>query len=162
MQTARATKLVPESGAWDIELPLAVKVLPWDRRRADPAARIRLPAPEVAPEHVLVGEPVEPRARRVYIRRGSQVRSDDWVPGVHGHHSGNDRGPGSSRRCSKTPQEKERFVLKRPSGESEQGLMTRGQTWRWRGQQGLPFVPFNMGFQFVLGGGTRALAAQGR
>ena len=34
--------------------------------RADPAARIRLPAPEVPPEHVLpppVGEPAGPRSR---------------------------------------------------------------------------------------------------
>ena len=38
--------MVPEIDAWDIEL-LAVKRLPLDRRRADPAARIRLPAPEV-------------------------------------------------------------------------------------------------------------------
>ena len=30
--------------------------------------------------------------------------------------------------------------------ESVQGLMTRvaGQTWRWRWQQGIPFVLFNM------------------
>ena len=55
--------MVPEIDAWDIELLLAVKGLPWDRRRADPAARIRLPAPGVPPEHVLpppVGEPAGP------------------------------------------------------------------------------------------------------
>ena len=83
--------------AWDIELLLAVKGLPWDRRRADPAARIRLPAPEVPPEHVLpppVGEPAGPRSRRVYIRRDVEIRKYGvtiGVPGVHGHHSGNDR-----------------------------------------------------------------------
>ena len=53
VQPARAIKMVPEIDAWDIELLLAVKGLPWDRRRAEPAARIRLPAPEVPPEHVL-------------------------------------------------------------------------------------------------------------
>ena len=56
---------------------LAVKGLPWDRRRADPAARIRLPAPEVPPEHVLpppVGELAGPRSRRVYIRRDVEIR----------------------------------------------------------------------------------------
>ena len=63
VQTARAIKLVPESDAWDIELLLAVNWLPWDRRRADPTARIRLMAPEEPPEHVLpppVGEPEGP------------------------------------------------------------------------------------------------------
>ena len=34
--------MVPEIDAWDIELLLAVKGLPWDRPRADPAARFRL------------------------------------------------------------------------------------------------------------------------
>ena len=70
VQPARAIKMVPEIDAWDIELLLAVKGLPWDRRQADPAARIRLPAPEVPPEHVLpppVGEPAVPRSRRVNI-----------------------------------------------------------------------------------------------
>ena len=77
VQPARAIKMVPEVDAWDIELLLAVKGLPWDRRRADPAARIRLPAPEVPPEHVLpppVGEPAGPRPRRVYIRRDVGIR----------------------------------------------------------------------------------------
>ena len=63
VQPARAIKMVPEIDAWDIELLLAVKGLPRHRRRADPAARIRLPAPEVPPEHVLppsVGEPAGP------------------------------------------------------------------------------------------------------
>ena len=97
VQPARAIKMVPEIDAWNIELLLAVKGLPWDCRRADPAARIRLPAPEVPPEHVfapLVGEPAGPRARRVHVRRcveNSQVRCDDQEPGVHGHHSGDDR-----------------------------------------------------------------------
>ena len=70
VQPARAIKMVPEIDAWDTGLLLAIKGLPWDRRRADPAARTRLPAPEVPPEHVLpppVGEPAGPRARRVYI-----------------------------------------------------------------------------------------------
>ena len=44
VQPARAIKMVLEIDAWDIELLLAVKELPWDRRRADTAARIRLPA----------------------------------------------------------------------------------------------------------------------
>ena len=69
--------MVPEIDAWDIELLLAVKGLPWDRRRGDPAARIRLPAPEVPSEHVLpppVGELAGPRSRRVYIRRDVETR----------------------------------------------------------------------------------------
>ena len=123
VQRARAIKMVPEIDAWDIELLLAVKGLPWDRRRADPAARIRLPAPEVPPEHVLpppVGEPAGPRSRRVYIR------CDDWVPGVYVDHSGNDRtgafrrvaGPGSSRKCLRTSQVKGRRKRARPDDES--------------------------------------------
>ena len=87
VQPAPAIKMVLKIDAWDVELLLAVKGLPWDRGRAEPAARIRLPAPEVPPEHVLpppVGEPAGTRSRRVYIRR-------DWVPGVHGYHSGDDR-----------------------------------------------------------------------
>ena len=77
VQAARAIKMVPEIDAWDIELLPEVKGLPWDRQRADPAARIRLPAPEVPPEHVLpplVGEPAGPRSRRVYIRRDVEIR----------------------------------------------------------------------------------------
>ena len=77
VQPARAIKMVPEIDAWDIELLLAVKGLPWDRRRADPAARIRLLAPEVPPEHVLpppVGETAGPRSRRVNIRRDVEIR----------------------------------------------------------------------------------------
>ena len=76
VQPARAIKILPEIDAWDIELLLAVKGRPWNRRRADPAARIRLAAPEVPPEHVLppfVGEPAGPRSRRVYIRRDVQI-----------------------------------------------------------------------------------------
>ena len=42
VQPARAIKMVLGIDAWDIELVLAVKGLRWDRRRADPAARIRL------------------------------------------------------------------------------------------------------------------------
>ena len=68
----------PEQSRWcHIALLLAFKGLPWDRRRADPAARIRLLAPEVPPEHVLpplVGEPAGPRSRRVYIRRDVEIR----------------------------------------------------------------------------------------
>ena len=65
VQPARAIKMVPEIDAWDIEWLLAVKGL-----------RIRLPAPEVPPEHVLppVGEPVGPRSRRIYIRRDVEIR----------------------------------------------------------------------------------------
>ena len=77
VQPARAINMVPEIDAWDIELLLAVKGLPWDRRRVDPAARIRLPAPEVPPEHVLpppVREPAAPRSRRAHIRRDVAIR----------------------------------------------------------------------------------------
>ena len=62
VQPARAIKMVLEIDAWDIKLLLAVKGLPCARRRADPAARIRLRAPEVPPEHVLpppVGAQIE-------------------------------------------------------------------------------------------------------
>ena len=52
VQPARAIKMVPEIDAWGIELLLAVKGLPWDRRRADPAARIRLPAPSTSCLHL--------------------------------------------------------------------------------------------------------------
>ena len=63
------------------------QALPWDRRRADPAARIRLPAPEVPPEHVLpppVGEPAGPRSRRVYIRRDVEIRKYGLTIGCPG------------------------------------------------------------------------------
>ena len=63
VQPARAIKMVLEIGAWDIEFLLAVKGFPWDPRRADRAARFRLPAPEALSEHVLpplVGEPAGP------------------------------------------------------------------------------------------------------
>ena len=87
VQPGRAIKMVPEIDAWDTELLLAVKGLPWDRRRADPAARIRLPAPEVPPEHVLpptVGEFAGPRARRVYIRRDVEIRKHGVTIGCLG------------------------------------------------------------------------------
>ena len=77
VQPARAIRMVPQIDAWDIELLLAVKRLPWDRRRDDLAGRIRLPAPEVPPEHVLpppMGEPAGPRSRRVYIIRDVEIR----------------------------------------------------------------------------------------
>ena len=77
VQPARAMKMVPEIDAWDIDLLLAVKGLPWDRRRANPAARVCLPAPQVPPEHVLpppVGKPAGPTSRRVYIRRVVEIR----------------------------------------------------------------------------------------
>ena len=51
---------VPEIKTWDIELLLAVKRLPWDCRRPDPAAGLRLTAPEVLPEHVLPPPEREP------------------------------------------------------------------------------------------------------
>ena len=92
MELARVTtplghQMVPEIDAWDIELLLAVKGLPWDLRRADLAARIRLAAPEVPPEHVLpppVGEPAGPRARRVYIRRDVEIRKYGVTVGCPG------------------------------------------------------------------------------
>ena len=56
--------MVPEIDAWDIELLLAVKGLPWDRRRADPAARIKSS----------LGSRGAARARRVYFRRAVEIR----------------------------------------------------------------------------------------
>ena len=79
--------MVREIDAWDTELLLAVNGLHWDRRRADPAARIRLPAPEMLPEHVLpppVREPVGPRARRVYIGRDVEIRKCGLTIGCPG------------------------------------------------------------------------------
>ena len=73
VQPARAIKMVPEIDAWDSNCCCQSR----DRRRADPAARIRLPAPEVPPDHVLpppVGEPAGPRTGRVYIRRDVEIR----------------------------------------------------------------------------------------
>ena len=72
VQTARAIKFVPESDAWDVELLLTVKGLPWDRRRADPAARLRLPAR--AHLAATCGRTCGARARRVYIRRDVEIR----------------------------------------------------------------------------------------
>ena len=156
VQPARAIKMVPEIDAWDIELLLAVKGLPWDHLRADPAARIRLPAPEV---HVLpppVGEPAGPGARRVYIRRDVEIRKYGVTIGCPGCTAitAGTTAQGHSDECRAGDRAEDARGHHRrrggPSGESVQGLMTRaaGQTWRWRGQQGLPFnmvVPVCLG-----------------
>ena len=124
VQPARAIKM-PEIDASVFELLLAVKGLPWNRRRADPAARIRFPVPEVPPEHVLqppVGEPAGPRSRRVYIRRDVRIRKYGvtiWCTGCMAITAGT-------------------TALKRQSDENVQGLMMRAA------KQGIPFVLFNM------------------
>ena len=87
VQPARAIKMVPEIDAWDIEFAAGSQRTSLDRRRADPAARIRLPAPEVSPEHVLpppVGEPAGPRSRRVCIRRDVEIRKHGVTIGCPG------------------------------------------------------------------------------
>ena len=76
VQPARAIKMKREIDPWDIDLLLAVEGHPWDRQRADRAARIRFPAPEVRTEHFWappVEEPVGPRSRRVCMRRDVQI-----------------------------------------------------------------------------------------
>ena len=95
VQPARTIKMVHEFDAWDIELLLGVKELPWDCRRVDPATRIHLTAPEVPPEHVLPPPEGEPAAQietspHQTLCGNSQARCDDGAPKVHGHHSGND------------------------------------------------------------------------
>ena len=164
VQPARPIEMVLEIDAWDTELLLAVEGFPWDRRLADPAARIRLLAPEVPPEHVLpppVGEPAGSRSRRVYIRRDVEIRKygcDDRARGAWPWHREPPlrgiqmrAGPGSSRKSLSTSQEKGRCALKRPSGDSVQGLMMGAaeRTWRWRWYQGIPFV-------LVQHGGSRS------
>ena len=136
--------MVPEIGAWDIQLLLAVKGLPWDHRRADPAARVRLPAPEVPPEHVLpppVGEPGGSRSRRVYIKRDVEIRKYGVTIGCPGCMAitSETTAQGHSDECWARIEHK---MLE----ESVQGLMMRAaeQTWRWRWLQGIPFVLFNM------------------
>ena len=137
-QPARATKMVPEIDAWDIELQLAVKALPWDRRRADPAARIRLPAVEVPPEHVLpppVGEPAGPRSSRVYIRHYVEICKYGVTIGCPGCMAitAGTTAQGHSDECRarieqkmlRTSQVKGQCALKRQSGENVQGLMMR-------------------------------------
>ena len=43
VEAARAIKLEPAESAWDVELLLSVKELPWDRKRRDPTTRVNLP-----------------------------------------------------------------------------------------------------------------------
>ena len=76
-EAARAIKMVLEIDAWDIELLLAVKGLPWDRRRADPAARIRLPAPQVPPERVLPPASTVPAVHAITAGTTAQGHSDE-------------------------------------------------------------------------------------
>ena len=77
VKAGRAIKLVPEVDAWDVELLLAVKGLPWDRRRADPSATVRLPITTMPAESMLPPPPCAapvPNARRVYIRKDVEIR----------------------------------------------------------------------------------------
>ena len=164
-----AINMVPEIDAWDIEFLLAVKGLPWDRRRADPAARIRLPAPEVPPEHVLpppFGEPAGPRSRRVYMRRDVEIRKYSVTIGCPGlWPSQRERplwgfqtsaGPGSSRKCLRTSRLKEAIRRKRssPDDESSRADVAMGGSKESNSS-------CSMWFHFVVGSDTRAFAAQG-
>ena len=78
----------PEIDAWDIELLLAVKGLTCLGSSASrPCSEYSSPSSRGAARARLA-------ANCGRIRRdveNSQARSDDWVPGVHGHHSGVDR-----------------------------------------------------------------------
>ena len=75
----RAIKLMPESDAWDVELLLAVKGLPWDRqRRAAAAPRAFIPVvPEMVPRAAMPPPPqaADPVPRKVYIREKWRSRS---------------------------------------------------------------------------------------
>ena len=147
----------PEQSRWCLKLMHGTSNC-WDRRRADPAARIRLSAPEVQPEHVLpppVGEPAGPRSRRVY-RHDVEIRKYGVTIGCPGCKAitAGTAAQGHSDECRARIEQKTLedvtgegvMRFEEVSGENVQGLMMRAaeQTWRWRWQQGIPFVLFNM------------------
>ena len=85
--SGRAIKLLPAGSAWDPELLLSVKGLPWDRTRRQAAPRVFLPVdgPVVA-EAVIPPppEPSEPAPRRVYIREKVEIAKYGMTAGCPG------------------------------------------------------------------------------
>ena len=159
VQTARAIKLVPESDAWDIEWLLAVKRTSLGSSAGRPWSEDSSPGSRGAARARLAAG-AQSEASLHQTRCGnSQVRSDDWVPGVHGHHTENDRSGASTRVPGQDrAEDARRHHIRRkrsrpddeggrPDVEMEGGSKASRSIW-W--------------FQFVLGGETRALAAQGR
>jgi hypothetical protein len=84
VMAARAIKLMPEEDAWDSELVLAVKGVPWDRMKAEAAERILMPRVAVAVDLPPPPEPAEQRPRRVYIRRDVELRRHGMTDGCPG------------------------------------------------------------------------------
>ena len=74
VEAGRAIKPLPATAAWDGELLLASKGLPWDRQRR---AREALLVPRGAIPRAMpppLAEPGPPEARRVYIRRDVELQ----------------------------------------------------------------------------------------
>ena len=90
VEVARAIKLKPLDEAWDPELLLAVKGLPWDRKRQDArqgsagAAPVRLPSQPVPVDLPAAEEPAQPTHRRVYIRKQVELAKYGMTEGCHG------------------------------------------------------------------------------
>ena len=86
--TARAIKLMPAAEAWDVELLLSVRGLPWDRmKRVAAAPRAFLPG--VLPMVPAAAMPPAPRApevlpRRVYIREKVEIAKYGMTMGCPG------------------------------------------------------------------------------
>ena len=93
MEAARAIKLEADESAWDVELLLSVKWLPWDGKGRDPTMRVSMPR---RPLSAGVPLPTEPRVggdgvqggvpgpRRVYIRKNVEIRKYGQTPGRQG------------------------------------------------------------------------------
>ena len=84
---ARAFKPVLGGDAWDRELLLAVKGLPWDRRRQNVAVRIEIPASVPLPDGFLpppLATEGTPVPRRVYIRKDIEIHKYGLTPGCPG------------------------------------------------------------------------------
>ena len=147
------------------------------RRRADPAARIRLPFPEVPPEHILpppVEEPPGRRSRRVYIRRDVEIRKYGVTIGCPGclAITAVTTAQGHSDECRARIEQK---MLEDTTGEGAKRLeeATKRKCARLDDEGGRPDVVMEGSeasrsscsiwwFQCVVGGETRLLAAQGR
>ena len=82
VEAARAIKLEPDESAWDLELLLSVKGLPWDRERRDPTIWVsllstRLPPGVPLPTELRAGgdggQGGVPGPRRVCIRKKVEI-----------------------------------------------------------------------------------------
>ena len=97
VQAGRAIKLLPVRDAWDSELLLAVRGLPWDRKRVDRTIRVVLPTPPGPPESALPPRPRDPEApsaRRVYIRKDVEIKKYGVTVGCPGCIAISAGGPG--------------------------------------------------------------------